>query len=358
MTDEAPAPQPGSPPPDVKLDAETVTWAMRILLGREPRNAEELSRFQALRNVNVLRRGLSNSWEFHEFFGSVLTGTPDYQMPLFLLRPPAVQGLEWRFQPPDLENPVSQLCTASQFSEPTFLEITEALGLQPSQRRVLWEQVYITSVIATEGLVGVGRRGIGFGLDRDRLPALFSSRGVEVLATSPRPTDELSFDMEQLRTRFFYPEIIHLEDFDQLITFDFAELGEAPAALEGSFDFCWSSGIPPRLGSIAAAISFFEASLRVLRPGGIAVHTFDFNLSADERTQESPNLVILRRRDIEELAQRLHAAGHSMLPLNTHPGFTREDELVATRPGGPDQLKRRYGAVIATSAGIVLRKAG
>jgi hypothetical protein len=338
------------------LPDEAVAWAFRLLAGREPRDAQEFAAFRSQPDIDALRRAFTRTPEFHDFFDAVLTGFPAYRMPMFMLRPPAVEGLEWRFSPPDLEQPVSQLCTAAQFENAAYLEITRAMAFPEGRARPRWEQAWIVSVLATEGLIAPGRRGLGLQVARERVAALVASRGVEVLATN----DEVD-DGEAAETRrgwLFYPEVLHIEEFDRLVRFAGLDLGALPGLAAEPFDFCWSVGITGRLRSIDAALAFFEASLAPLKPGGLALHTFAFNLASDRATLDTRHLTLLRRRDIEALAERLMQAGHRLLPFNTHPGTDRADEQVRTEATGMPGLRQRNGNMVSTSFGLAIRKAG
>ncbi|WP_368414668.1 hypothetical protein [Falsiroseomonas sp.] len=337
------------------LPAEAVEWGFRLLAGRAPVDGGEFANFQSLPDLDAMRRAFTNLPEFHGFFSAVLTGYPAYAMPLFLLRPPATPELPWVFQAPTLDRPVSQLCTAAQFEESAFLEIIQAMALRPARNRQLWEQAWVVSMLATEGLVARGKSGLALESGRERIGALLASRGVAVLGTGGEIADDR--DAEARRLRLFYPEIVHIDDFDSLVSYVELNPREARRMPPGNHDFCWSLGIPARLGSIEAALDFFEASLAALRPGGLALHTFSFNLTSDAATWELPDLVVLRRRDIEALAARLAPAGHQIMTFNTHPGHDTADETVKTEPHGPIGHRQRHGFAVVTSFGLAIRKA-
>lgn len=353
-TDRAPSQTPRN------LSTEMVEWGFRLLGGRAPLNETEFASFQALPDMDAMRRAFTNLPEFHAFFSAVLTGRPSWTMPLFLLRPPQDPALPWRFTPPDLYRPVSQICTAAQFQEPAFLEIVQAMAMQPRQSRAQWEQAWIVSMLATEQLLAPGKSGVWFGAGRERIASLLASRGVAVTGTDdPRTTASAvapltAQEAETRRLNAFHPDIVDIQDFDTLVSWATSP-EEATGGVWGSFDFCWSVGEAGRLGSIAAALDFIEASLSVLCPGGLALHTFALNLSSDIATWELPDLAVLRRRDIEALAARLAASGHALLPLNTHPGHDPADE--AETPA-PRAHRQRQGFAVVTSFGLAIRKAG
>jgi hypothetical protein len=339
------------------LPLEAVDWGFRLLAGRDPVTTAEFNSFRALPDIDAMRRAFTNLHEFHDFFSAVLTGTPSWEMPLFLLRPPANPTIPWTFAPPNLDRPTSQLCTAAQCAEPVFLEIMAAMGLRPGLSRSLWEQAWIVSVLATEGLIAPGRMGLGLEPGRHRIGSLLASRGVAVQgvgrgAAGPHGTEVRRLDL-------FHPEVVRIEDFDAMVGFAEMDPLQPDRLPPDAFDFCWSSGHAHRLGSVSAALDFFEASLVPVRPGGLAVHSCAFNLTSDRLTWELPDLVVLRRSDIEALAERLQrAGGHELLTFNTHPGHDAADETVKPAVPGPPGIRQRQGFAVVTSLGIAIRKAG
>jgi hypothetical protein len=335
------------------ISEEAALWGFRLLAGRPPADAAELAAFRALPDLEAMRRAFTNTWEYHAFFGAVLTGFPAYAVPGFLLRPPAIPGLDWSFREPDLDDPGCQLRTAAQLSGEVYQEIAQEMGLAATPGALPWEEAWITSVLATAGLIGPGRTLLAIEPGRERVAALLASRGTGVLGLAAEPPGRL----EARRAGLFHPEILTLDEFDGHVGFgalDPRELGRLPAEYDG----CFSVGLPDRLGSVAAALDAIEASLLPLRPGGLAAHAFRFNLSSDTETWELPGLVLLRRRDIEALAARLHAVGHRLLPLTTHPGGDPADERVKSDPGGPPGHRQRHGFAVATGFGLAIRKAG
>ncbi len=341
-----------------KLSPDAVAWAFRLLIGREPFSAEEVEAHRSLPDLATLRRAFSNTWEFYDFFDAAVEGVPSYGMPLFLMRPPADPAFPYRFEPPSLEHPVGQMCTAAQFDDPVFAEIAEAMGMAPGRTRRSWEQVWIVSLLATHGMIAAGKQAIGFGVGRERIPSLLASRGVRVLASDlPHVSEDVQLPPGAQQMALFHPEVLHLEDFEAMVGYRDIDMNHLPADLDGQFDFCWSASAVDRLGSLAAASAFLEESLRVLKPGGIAAHTFSLNVTSDVATVDHPTLAVLRRRDLEALAAQIQAQGHEMLPVNLHPGLEPQDAEVATNPAGPPRPKHRHGALVLTSFGLALRKA-
>jgi 2-polyprenyl-3-methyl-5-hydroxy-6-metoxy-1,4-benzoquinol methylase len=336
---------------DGLLPDEAVRWAVRLFLGREPTGQAEVHPLRRHPTLDALRIALAETSEFDEFCWRASGHRPRYAVPPFMLKPPTNAELPWRFAAPTLEEPVSQLCTYSQFGEPAFHEIAEAMALERIPHRGIWGHVYIVSVLATEGLVVPGSRAIGFGCGAERIPALLASRGVSVLASDlpgPAPAERLE--------AMFDARVIHREDYDSLVGFHPIDMNDLPDGLDGQFDCLWSSSAMQHLGSIRRGMEFVERSLAALRPGGLAVHTTEFNLDSNEATVQTPDLSVFRRRDIEALASRLIARGHEVLPINLHPGHEKEDEVIDLPPYGLPHLKLIIGRHILTSFGLAVRK--
>ncbi len=347
------------PPRRPREPAEGITdaavrWGFRMLAGREPLNEAEFAAFQALPDMPGLRRTLANTHEFHAFFGALLTPHQAWTMPLFLLRPPSSPTTEWRFEPPSLDAPVCQMATIAQFAEPAFQEIIAAMGLRPGRQRAVWEQAWIIATLATAGAIAPGKRALGLETGRERIASVLAARGTAVTAFANGLADPQA--IERRRLQLFHPEACPIEEFDARVAcgpLDPREVGGLPAE---HFDAAWSIGLPDQLGSIAAAMEVFEASLVPLRPGGIAAHVFSLNLASNGLTWEEPSNVLVRRRDIETLAERLREKGHALLPLNTHPGQDLADEQVQSELGGPAGHRQRRGMMVHAAFGLAIRK--
>ncbi len=340
---------------DLPVDAAAVTWGFRTLLGRSP-TAEEQAEFEALPDFDSLRAALVRSHEFEVYFSTYSGRQSSWQAPFFLLAPSTVPGLDWRWREPTLEEPGCQLCTAAQYAEPAFAEITAAMGLANTRGRTLWERAWVVSVLASSGLIAPGRRVLVLEPGTDRVPAVLGARGMEVIAAFAEAPDAAA--LEAQRSRLFFPEAIHDEEFNGLVRATQLAPRAIGSAPEGVVDACWSIGLPHRLGSVAAALDCFADSLVPVRPGGLALHVFDLNIASDEETPEQPGLVLLRRRDMEALAERLIATGHSVLPLTTHPGTDPLDERVKVDASGIFGHRQRHGEAVSAAFGFAVRKAG
>lgn len=338
------------------VTAEAVTWAFRLFIGREPRDAAEIGIHQPHSSLRNLRIALAQSNEFQVFHNSVIERPkPAFGLPTFMLRPlPA--GVSWQFVPPTMQAPVSQCCTAAQFSEPAFAEVAEAMALANRLHRSVWESVWIATTLATLGCIAPGKRAVGLGVRRERLTSLLASRGMSVTALRMAETTEADLPQQHALLNLFYPEIVAIEDFDALVRMTDATPGDPLSDTQADFDCVWSQSVAHRLGSPSAGLDFITQSLAVLRPGGVAVHTFDLNLSSNAEPDEDEQHIAFRRADLDILAERLTQSGFEVRPINLHPGFDDADAVVDAPPFGLPHLKVLANEAVLGSFGLAIRK--
>lgn len=346
---------------------ETVAWAMRLLLGVEPGGADQLAfHAEAYDSIQALRTSFMQTPEAAALFEHAAgsrTGRR-YAISPFLLRRPGLPGVPWRFEEPSLAHPVSQLCTAEQMSGPGYDALLHRLGLDHApQARKVWEFVYILAALETKGRLRPGQRGLGFGTGHEPLPSAFAAAGCQVLATDAPSDGAMSEAWAAAGQWTAGPEELWLSgllpraDFDERVAFRPVDMNAIPAELE-NFDFCWSACCLEHLGSIRHGLDFIHNSLRTLRPGGVAVHTTEFNLGSNDGTVELPELCLFRKRDIEQVIHELTTAGHQVEPLNLWPGVLPVDEHVDLPPYAPVHLKLSILDHTTTSIGLLITKAG
>ncbi len=272
--------------------------------------------------------------------------------------------MPFRFELPSLAEPVSQLCTANQMDERVYRAWCTELTIPPDRHRKFWEWCYIMQVLRVGGMLAPGKRLLGFGTGREPLPSLMAHYGAEVVATdAPQGVDDVqgwaaTNQHSQAVRDLHMPAIVPEADFLARVSFRSADMNRIPADLTG-FDACWSSCCFEHLGSIGHGLDFVENSLDTLKPGGIAVHTTEFNLDSNDETVETAGLSLFRKRDFEALAARLIAKGHTVWSLNTHPGFAPVDQIVDLPPyqRGLPHLKLVVYETTVTSIGLVVRRA-
>lgn len=248
---------------------------------------------------------------------------------------------------------------AMDFLHPRYHEICAAMCDTAKWHRKQWEWVFIVHHLSRLGALAPGKRGLGFGVGQESLPALFASHGCEVVATDA-PEDgggwEETGQHSSSRDRLRAPWIVGDAEFDRLVTHRPADMNAIPDDLQ-HFDFTWSSCCFEHLGSLDAGLDFVVNSVERLAPGGIAVHTTEFNVASNDDTVSEGGTVIYRRRDMEGLVSRLRAQGHEVAPFRVAPPAHHLDQHVDAPPYSSPHLKLALMGHVTTSAGVVVRRA-
>lgn len=265
-------------------------------------------------------------------------------------------------QNPSFENPTSQMPTEEQFYSPAFKFWCSELKQSHKFHRKLWEFCYILQVLYKYGYLQPGKKGIGFGVGSEPLPALFAKYGCEIVATDQDFESALNqgwairnqplSNLDRLNQDGICPQ----DQFIKLVSFRTADMRKIDKNLRG-FDFTWSACSLEHLGSLEAGLDFIEESMKCLKKGGIAVHTTEFNVSSDNDTISKGATVLYRKQDIIRLTRELEALGYEVLPLNFNLGNGNFDNYVDVAPYHSDpHLKLKIGEYTCTSFGIVVIK--
>ncbi len=235
--------------------------------------------------------------------------------------------------------------------------------------RKFWEYLYIAQAIRDYIGFKPRRRVLGFGVGRERIPAVLANLDCEVVATdwpdqrnildsswAARGLDDLLHPFED----DWDPKLRDIplcdpEVFRRNVTFQRVDMTDIPTDLR-EFDALWSCGSLEHLGSLRAGLEFIVNAMLCLRPGGVAVHTTEFNVSSNEATIELPDICLYRRRDIEELVRALRRAGHRMAVSFWRPN-TPENTAVDEPPFNyEDTMNTRHGSHVFTSIGLIVVK--
>jgi 2-polyprenyl-3-methyl-5-hydroxy-6-metoxy-1,4-benzoquinol methylase len=240
--------------------------------------------------------------------------------------------------------------------------------------RKLWELAYVLQAIFEHGHIREGARGLGFGCGVEPLPSYFAAHGVAITMTDLAPdeaalagwsaTNQHAADVDMA----FQPHLVSRERFDENVNLRYVDMNAIPADLTG-FDFCWSICALEHLGSIEQGLAFIENTLDTLLPGGLSVHTTEFNISADGPTIDNWPTVLFQQRHFEDLAARLRARGHDVAPLDFALGDRPLDRFIDVPPyhhdlpediaawlGAPQHLKVAVDGFAATCFGVIVRK--
>jgi SAM-dependent methyltransferase len=237
------------------------------------------------------------------------------------------------------------------------------LGHPFGLHRKFWEHCFIAQALDERGMLRPGRRGLGFGVGKEPLAACFAGKGCEIVATDLAEDRAVASGWADGRQHANCLQALNEQglcdpdSFRKRVSFRFVDMNAIPDDLRG-FDFTWSSCSFEHVGSIDLGMRFIANMLRCLRPGGVAVHTTEFNLSSDDETLSEGPTVIFRRRDIVAMADRLAADGHK-IDLDLDPGDGPADKVVDVPPyTHVPHLKLQLDRYVSTSIGLIIEKAG
>ncbi|ATU71549.1 hypothetical protein CFR78_12965 [Komagataeibacter rhaeticus] len=236
----------------------------------------------------------------------------------------------------------SKLATQSDIESDWLAYWCQEIRCAVLYHRKIWEDAFILQALYEAGCMRPGATGLGFGCGEEPIPSLLARHGVKVTATDLDP--ERSSKKGWIRSgehagsldKVFKPDIIDRETFDRLVEHRFVDMNAIPPDIRG-YDFCWSMCALEHLGNLQKGLDFVENALACIRPGGVAVHTTEFNLDDDLPTIESGYTVLYQKKHMEALARRLAAQGHVVRPFNFDPGNGPMDNFIDIPPWQPQQ---------------------
>lgn len=241
--------------------------------------------------------------------------------------------------------------------------------------RKLWEHAYLLQAVYEHGFLKEGASAVGFGCGIEPIPSILASFGVKVTVTDlPLEAQAVTGwartnQHTAVLDNAFHPNLVSREKFDQNVSLRWVDMNAIPDDLVGR-DFCWSICAFEHLGSIQKGLEFVENSLSTLKPGGLAVHTTEFNFLNDEETIDNWGTVLFQRRHFQTLHDRLVAHGHEVAPLDFDVGAKPMDKFIDIPPfvhdwtpslqrlwgSGTEHLKLSLDGFVATCFGIIIRK--
>jgi SAM-dependent methyltransferase len=232
----------------------------------------------------------------------------------------------------------SRLCIQADLDSAWLAFWRRELRFPPHYHRKLWEWCFIAQALFNAGKLREGCAGLGFGCGEEKLPSLFVKYGASVLATDQAPdaaahhgwvaSREHAASVEKIRMRDI------CDDSEKLARIDLrhVDMNAIPADFAGRFDFCWSACAAEHLGTIANGLAFIENSLRTLKPGGVAVHSVEYNLADGVETIDNWPTVLFQKKHIVGLVERLTRAGYRVAELDFTLGTRPLDSFVDVPP--------------------------
>jgi hypothetical protein len=264
----------------------------------------------------------------------------------------------------------SQLCSAESLRSPALRAWAERLrpmwaagddARDVMLHRKMWEWLFIAEALHERDMLTDGRRGVGFGVGKEPLVALFAAAGCDIVATDQPHESAVASGWTDSEVEWAGGlgglndfGLCAPDEFGERVTYRPVDMNALPADLQG-FDFAWSSCALEHLGTLGAGLDFVVAQMSCLRPGGVAVHTTEYLVSSNESTVEAGGTVFYRRRDIEGLVARLRRAGHAV-DIDYTLGSTPDDVHVDVPPYTDVHLRTELAGHVTTSLALIVTK--
>jgi hypothetical protein len=241
--------------------------------------------------------------------------------------------------------------------------------------RKLWEFAFVLQALWERGMIRADKHGLGFGCGHEPIPSYLASKGVQLTVTDMAPEEAKSkgwMNTNQHTTTIdtaFMPQLVDRATFDRNVALRYVNMNAIPDDLTG-YDFCWSICALEHLGSVAAGLAFIRNSLATLRPGGMAIHTTEFNFLDENQTIDNWPTVLFQRRHFTQLAKQLRQAGHDISELDFRVGDKPLDKFIDVPPfahdwpqtiapewaDSPRHLKVSIDGFACTCFGLIIRK--
>ena len=236
---------------------------------------------------------------------------------------------------------------------------------EPANRK-LWEWALILETARISDLLKEGKRALGFAVGQEPIPAVLAKYGLSVLASDKHTekSDAWIHTKEHMgaMSDLFLPEVVDNEVLTQLVECKHIDMNHIPSDL-GLFDFIWSSCAIEHLGTPAKGLEFVLNSVEMLKPGGVAIHTTELELTQKKVTVDYGNCAVYRLEDLHELEFTVRELGYKM-ELNTFVAMSSpKDRWISRIPlVGVDKtkdlahLKLAIADSISTSFSLVIQK--
>jgi SAM-dependent methyltransferase len=266
----------------------------------------------------------------------------------------------------------SMVCRYEHFSQDWYLHWADALGIEPAGQdpgrpgrgvfRKAWEWCAIAAALDERGMLQPGRSGLGFAVGREMLPSAFAARGVQVLGTD-LGADEAGWsatgEYAQSSEHLYHAALVDRAMFESNVRFQPADMRDLGGFADESFDFVWSSCSFEHLGSLDAGFDFVTEAMRLVKPGGCAVHTTEYNVASNTDTLDSGGSVIYRKQDIEQLGYVLRRKSAALERVDFDAGSHEYDIDYDYPPywvHGRQHIKLLLPPYISTSILLIIRK--
>jgi FkbM family methyltransferase len=234
------------------------------------------------------------------------------------LVPPEIYQLSYSDRPTSRLDWKSEVISEKRFKETNYFLWMNFLRDAPRLHSKQFQNYAIME--AANSILDLGStnvKAIGFGVGIEPIPAGLAKLGFDVLATDYldgeiayewKNTDQLVSSPEDLNGR----GILTKSEFMSKVKFMNMDMNKIPLEFDNRFDFVWSSCALGHIGGYQNGLDFILRSVELLKPGGIALHTTELDVSPGESKFESPTLSLYRERDLRELINNLKSRGYQV----------------------------------------------
>lgn len=337
-------------------DEQNLRELLKLTTNEATPNINEL--VEKIRNINALALNV-------KFFGYELARTLAETLPVRTFSTPIDVALK------------SKPSTQADIESDWVAYWCGRLGVPVVFHRKIWELCYVLQTIQSAGFIREGSRGLGFGCGEEPLPSLLAEAGVKVTVTDLPPAEVEGRGWSNSRQytasveHAYKSHLVSRANFDRNVELKYVDMNDIPNDLT-NYDFCWSICALEHIGTIRKGLDFIKNSMKTLRPGGVSVHTTEFNFMNDVETIDNWPTVLFQKKHFAELAAELRAEGHHVAELDFNVGNKPLDKFIDVPPwtydlpsdmnnqwsGPAPHIKLNIDGFACTCFGIIVRKAG
>jgi hypothetical protein len=240
--------------------------------------------------------------------------------------------------PPSFQAPVSQVMTQRQLEESAYLDWAKGFPASIVRSSDLWSRAFVLQALTRYGVLEVGAQGLALGDGDGILTTAIMRRGCSVVTGTPDTEHGISSFDPNLTPE----DMLRLRSSIRSIN-----LAELPPQLRG-FDFLFSLNIVNDNEIVGSFREFVHGAMRVLRPGGIAIHILGMagaDVQSDIEGQQP-----ISRKTIERLALTLIARNHEIAQLNFGHGMDNDAPYFGISSSSPTIETVPFGLIVRRSA--------
>lgn len=240
---------------------------------------------------------------------------------------------------PSIVNLISKVSTQSDIESDWSRYWVNELKQTFKYHRKQWEQSFILQVLFEHGMMQNGKKGIGLGCGKEPLPSYLASQGCHITAGDKPSCNELNQigwkkhnQYTQSIDDLFHKNIIDYDTFKKCVSLLYVDMNNLPSTIYDTYDFCWSVCVIEHIGSVENGLNFLKNSLKLLKQGGISIHTTEFNYLGIPQRIDNWGSVIFNRKDFEILSKEIKEYGGEILGLDFSYGDGILDKYIDLPP--------------------------